>query len=187
MPQAGDAAEPAAAGCASPRLCPAVQGWEGTQRARLCSCPARGAQAAAGGAPGSFHPALLWQTATGCPGCPGTMGRKALIPAAMDTLLLQGGADGRNWGLGYLLLSFVNRCWLLVVGTAVTALEGLFVLFAFDIQPRECPLAWEREELSQAHPLGARGCCPAVLALYITHCGLSPACWVGLLLVFQRK
>lgn len=38
-----------------------------------------------------------------------TMERKALIPAVMDTLLLQGGADGRNRGLGYLLLSFVNR------------------------------------------------------------------------------
>lgn len=57
----------------------------------------------------SFHPALLWQRATGCPAAEGTMGRKALIPAVMDTLLLQGGADGRNWGLAYLLLSFVNR------------------------------------------------------------------------------
>lgn len=44
----------------------------------------------------------------------GTMERKALISPVMDTLLLKGGADGRNWGPGtqvfFLLLSFVN-CW----------------------------------------------------------------------------
>lgn len=40
-----------------------------------------------------------------------TMERKALISPVMDTLLLTGGADGRNWGPGaqdFLLLSFVN-------------------------------------------------------------------------------
>lgn len=95
--------------CASPELCPAGRG----QRARLC--PALQGQTAAGAAgpiardSSSFHPAPLWQRATGCPAAEGTMGRKALIPALMDTLLLQGGADGRNWGSAYLLLSFVNR------------------------------------------------------------------------------
>lgn len=108
--------------CDSPKLCSSSEGLgqdtESPALLLLCEggfAQLRGAEAAAGGAlgcmgaPGSFHPALLWQRATGCPRCWETMERKALIPAVMDTLLLQGGADGRNWGLGYLLLSFVNR------------------------------------------------------------------------------
>lgn len=35
-----------------------------------------------------------------------TMERKALISAVMDTLLLKGGADGRNWGLGALFVGY---------------------------------------------------------------------------------
>lgn len=83
----------------------------------------------------------------------------------------------------------------------MTPLEVLFMLFgwrgsqeAFDIQPRECPLAWEREELSRAHPAqGQELLCPALAPNIarghraLTHCGLSPACCVGLVLVFQTN
>lgn len=36
-----------------------------------------------------------------------TMERKALISPAMDTLLLKGGADGRNWGPGARFFAFI--------------------------------------------------------------------------------
>lgn len=35
------------------------------------------------------------------------MERKALISPAMDTLLLKGGADGRNWGPGARFFAFI--------------------------------------------------------------------------------